>query len=102
MQPYVVLIFGGPVLAGTGRGIVGSKHDPHILWVRAECVALDIASARKLKGQVVDALIDFCATGAGPIEINGGYSDTIISQDTFPIRFNEVARFSFRYNLASL
>lgn len=99
IQPYIVLTFGAPTRRESDAGIVESKRDTYNLWFHAECVALAVAPARSLRGQVMDALVDFEPTNSGRITTWGGFSDTLASTDSVPMRFTETGRFRFSYNL---
>lgn len=102
LVPYLMLSFGGPVQAARGRGIVGSVKNPHLMWVHAHCISEDIGVSRSIKNQVIPLLTDFTPENCGPFTMVGGYPDTITSQDSAPVRFDEALRFSFSYNLNSL
>lgn len=99
IQPYIVLSFSQPTPRYSDSGIVEAKRNTYNMWFHAEAVALDINAARKLQGQLTDALVDFEPTNSSRITTNGGFSDTLASTDSVPLRFTEVGRFRFSYNM---
>lgn len=99
VKPYIVLTFGGPIRAARDRGIVASKHDTSLVWCLAECVSNDLSVARKLKFDVLGALVDFEPDNSGAMVLDGGYSYTRAQTNAIPLRYVETARLVFHHNL---
>ena len=104
LQPYVMVSMGGPIEAAKGRGILGPAHNPHYLWVHVHCVAEDVNQAQDMKAALLapGALVGFEPPQCSMLSLVGGYQDTVVSQDSSPVRFDEALRFTLTYNLGDL
>lgn len=104
LVPYVMVSMGGPVEAAKGRGIIGPAYNPHYLWVHVHCISEDIDQAQNMKAALLvpGALVGFQPPECSMLSLVGGYQDTVVSQDTSPVRFDEALRFTVTYNLGDL
>ena len=98
LVPYVMLSIGGPIEAARGRGIIGPADNPHYLWVHVHCISEDVNQAQNMKADLM-GLVGFQIPGASMLSLVGGYQDTIVSQDSSPVRFDEALRLTVTYNL---
>ena len=102
IQPYIIVMFGGPVRAARGRGIGPSANDVNVLWVNTYCVSGNPSISRQIKDAVVGKLVDFYPTDSGRLTVDGGQQFDWASTTTLPKRYVSVATFTFRHNLQNV
>lgn len=99
MDPYYIVMIGGPVTVSADRGITGVRDDITAMYCTVSCVAPDSTGRNYLVDSALDLLLGYKPVDSGEMILDGGLTYTNAYTDVRPVKYYKNLSFSFRSNL---
>lgn len=99
MNPYLVVMYTNPILAGRGRGIVSVRKDPMRMGTTVHAIALENSIAEDIHAEVFDLLLGFEPPGATPLSPWGGFSVNTSTAKAPPTKYIHSQGFTTTLNM---
>lgn len=99
IKPYIVVGFGNPIRSARDHHIVGSRNDTSVIFCSVQVIAPVARDARLVRDKVINALVDFRPTDAGPMILEGQNQPANANNNAPPTAYSSHVWFTFRHNL---